>query len=109
LSSLLVFFEKLGGIARNRLITETGAALEAGYRRLFSLSEPKLPEGRKSCKIKTAERFRSLGQGPKLQQGRPGVCAQRTLRKTKTAKRFWFAQGIEAVSFFAAGKKDTSG
>jgi hypothetical protein len=30
-------------------------------------------------------------------------------RKTKTAKRFWFAQGIEAVSFFAAGKKDTSG
>jgi hypothetical protein len=31
------------------------------------------------------------------------------LRKTKTALRFWFAQGIEAVSFFAAGKKDTSG
>jgi hypothetical protein len=31
------------------------------------------------------------------------------LRKTKTAERFWFAQGIEAVSFFAVGKKDTSG
>jgi hypothetical protein len=31
------------------------------------------------------------------------------LRKTKTALRFWFAQGIEAVSFFAAGEKDTSG
>jgi hypothetical protein len=31
------------------------------------------------------------------------------LLKTKTASRFWFAQGIEAVSFFAAGKKDTSG
>jgi hypothetical protein len=28
---------------------------------------------------------------------------------TKTASRFWFAQGIEAVSFFAYGKKDTSG
>jgi hypothetical protein len=27
----------------------------------------------------------------------------------QTAKRFWFAQGIEAVSFFACGKKDTSG
>jgi hypothetical protein len=23
--------------------------------------------------------------------------------------RFWFAQGIEAVSFFAEGEKDTSG
>jgi hypothetical protein len=31
------------------------------------------------------------------------------LRKSKTAKRFCFAQGIEAVSFFAYGKKDTSG
>jgi hypothetical protein len=36
-----------------------------------------------------------------------GPCPK--LRKTKTAERFWFAQGIEAVSFFAAGKKDTSG
>jgi hypothetical protein len=38
----------------------------------------------------------SLGQSPKL-------------RKPHTAPRFWFAQGIEAVSFFAAGEKDTSG
>jgi hypothetical protein len=27
----------------------------------------------------------------------------------QTAKWFWFVQGIEAVSFFATGKKDTSG
>jgi hypothetical protein len=40
--------------------------------------------------------FRSLGLCPKLPQGRPGVCAQRKLRKTKTAERFWFAQGIGA-------------
>jgi hypothetical protein len=39
--------------------------------------------------------------------GSLGLCPK--LRKTKTAKRFWFAQGIEAVSFFAAGEKDTSG
>jgi hypothetical protein len=31
------------------------------------------------------------------------------LHKPKPAKRFLFAQGIEAVSFFAAGTKDTSG
>jgi hypothetical protein len=35
--------------------------------------------------------------------------AKRRPSDNQTAKRFWFAQGIEAVSFFAAGKKDTSG
>jgi hypothetical protein len=35
--------------------------------------------------------------------------AKRRPRDNQTAKRFWFAQGIEAVSFFACGKKDTSG
>jgi hypothetical protein len=30
-------------------------------------------------------------------------------KKYRAAERFLSAQGIEAVSFFAAGKKDTSG
>jgi hypothetical protein len=34
---------------------------------------------------------------------------QNSERPKKRQALFWPAQGIEAVSFFAAGKKDTSG
>jgi hypothetical protein len=38
-----------------------------------------------------------------------GVCRRQTpIPKSGRDAGFWNAQGIEAVSFFAAGKKDTS-
>jgi hypothetical protein len=39
-----------------------------------------------------------------------GVCRRQTsIPKSGMDAGFWNAQGIEAVSFFAGGKKDTSG